>query len=152
MLKEKLTSLIAEAMKDNNKSRLKVLRLIKSEYQKFETSGKDKKLTDADEITILKKLRKQWIEEIQLYRDANRDVTELSEELMNLDGFIPEELSEDKQYAIIQATMDKYFMDIPVIERKSMKHLGAVMKIIKQTYPIIEGKKVSEVYKEILGM
>jgi uncharacterized protein YqeY len=152
MLKEKLTSLIAEAMKDNNKNRLKVLRLIKSEYQKFETSGKDKKLTDADEITILKKLRKQWMEEIQLYRDANRDVTELSEELTNLDGFVPEELSEDKQYAIIQAAMDKYFMDIPVIERKSMKHLGAVMKIIKQTYPIIEGKKVSEVYKEILGM
>ena len=58
MIKEKIDGLIAEAMKAKDSSKLKVLRLIKSEYQKFETT-KDNKgnlniLDEGNEVKILK--------------------------------------------------------------------------------------------------
>lgn len=66
ILKDNLDTYIATAMTEGEKSKykLKVLRLIKAEYQKFLTSGKDKVLDEATEIKILKKLQKQWKEEL----------------------------------------------------------------------------------------
>lgn len=151
MLKENIDNFIAELIKNKQSYKVKVLRLIKSEYQKFETSGKDKVLDDATEIKILKKLQKQWKEELELFNKAGRDTLHLTLELEYLESFLPKEMTEEEQREKAADIIEKYLTGLPIEERKSMKYLGAIMKIIKDNYPTIDGKIVSEVYKKLLG-
>lgn len=154
ILKDNLDTYIATAMTEEEKSKykLKVLRLIKAEYQKFLTSGKDKVLDEATEIKILKKLQKQWKEELEAFINAGRETFDLTLELKYLETFIPKEMSEEEQKNIAQSIIDKYLMSLPVDERKTMKHLGAIMKIINTDNPMINGKLVSEVYRKTIGL
>ena len=156
MIKEKLDTLIANAMKAKDNSKLKVLRLIKSEFQKFETT-KDNKgnlnvLSDANEIKILKKMYTQFIEETEAFRKAGRDVTEMEIENIYLKSFIPAEPSSEEQESLTRQVIEAYMAGLPIEERKGMKHLGSIMKIVKNTYPAIEGKMVSDIYKQIIGI
>lgn len=154
ILKDNLDTYIATAMTEGEKSKykLKVLRLIKAEYQKFLTSGKDKVLDEATEIKILKKLQKQWKEELEAFINAGRETFDLTLELKYLETFIPKEMSEEEQKNIAQSIIDKYLRSLPVDERKTMKHLGAIMKIINTDNPMINGKLVSEVYRKTIGL
>lgn len=152
MIKENIDSIIAEAMKEGDKSKLKVFRLIKSEYQKFETAKDSKPLDDAAEIKILKKMSVQWEEEISMMAKAGRDVSGLTTELNILKSITPEEPSVEEQMQTATEVVEAYLTGLPVEERKTMKHLGAVMKIIKGTYPTIDGKLVSDVYKKLIGL
>jgi uncharacterized protein YqeY len=152
MLKDKFNALIADAMKRKENYKTKVLRLIKSEYQKFLTSGSNKELTDAEEIKILKKLQKQWKEELESLIENNRETFDLTLEIKYLESFIPQELSEKEQRDIISKVIEKYLKDIPVKNRKTMQHLGGIMKIINSNYPTISGRFVAEVYKRSIGM
>lgn len=151
MLREQLNDMIALAMKSKQSNKLKVLRLIKSEYQKFITSGNNSELTDNEEIKILKKLQKQWKEELEAFINAGRDAFDLTLELKYLESFIPKELSEKAQKDIATVVIEKYLKGLPIEERVSMKHLGAIMKIINKEYTGIQGKLVSDLYKELIG-
>lgn len=158
MLKEKIDKLIKKAILDENRADLKVLRLIKAEFQTFETS-KDNKgnvnvLDDVQEVKILKKLHKQWKEEWESFVAAGRtkDALALGAEVKTLESFIPAEPSAEETEAAIKAIIEKYLMGLPVEERKSLKHLGAVMKLVKAENPLVEGKTVSDIYKKIIGL
>lgn len=156
MIKEKINGLIAEAMKAKDSSKLKVLRLIKSEYQKFETT-KDNKgnlniLDEGNEVKILKKLYAQFTEETEAFKKAGRDISEMEIENNYLKSLIPEEPSSEEQESLARQIIETYLTGLPIEERRTMKHLGAIMKIIKDTYPCIEGKRVSEIYKKVIGM
>lgn len=151
MIKGTLDTSIAEAIKNKESYKLKVLRLIKSEFQKFETSGKDKSLDEATEIKILKKMQKQWKEELEAFIEAGRDTFDLTLELKYLETFIPKEMTEEEQKEISKKIIDTYLLGLPIEERKGMKHLGAIMKIINKEYPLINGKIVSEVYRSIIS-
>lgn len=151
MIKDKLNTLIAEALKSKENYKLKVLRLIKSEYQKFETSGADKKLDDSNEIKILKKMQKQWKEELDILIKAGRDSNSLKEELEYLESFLPKEMTEAEQKSAAKHVIMKYLIGFPLEERQSMKHLGAIMKIMNKEYPMINGKIVSDVFKGIIA-
>lgn len=152
MIKETLDSLIAEAMKAKNNSKLKVLRLIKAEYQKFITSGKDKELDDNSELKILKKLQNQWKEELEAFKTAGRNIVDLTVELEYLESFLPKEMSEEQQKEYAQKIIDVYLKGLPIEERASMKYLGAIIKIVNKEYPFINGKLVSELYKKTIGI
>jgi len=151
IIKNNLDTFIAKVMKEQDNSKLKVLRLIKSEYQKFETSGADKKLDDSNEIKILKKMQKQWKEELDILTKAGRDNTSLKEELEYLESFLPKEMTEAEQKSAAKHVIMKYLIGFPLEERQSMKHLGAIMKIMNKEYPMINGKIVSEVFKGIIA-
>lgn len=152
MLNENINTLIADAIKNKQNYKTKVLRLIKSEYQKFLTSGSNKELTDAEEIKILKKLQKQWKEELESLIKNNRETFDLTLEIKYLESFIPQELSEKEQRDIISKVIETYLKDIPVENRKTMQHLGGIMKIINSDYPTINGRFVAEVYRRSIGM
>ena len=151
IIKNNLDTFIAKVMKEQDNSKLKVLRLIKSEYQKFETSGADKKLDDSNEIKILKKMQKQWKEELDILTKAGRDNTSLKEELEYLESFLPKEMTEAEQKSAAKHVIMKYLIGFPLEERQSMKHSGAIMKIMNKEYPMINGKIVSEVFKGIIA-
>lgn len=152
IIKSQLDNLIANAMTDGQKYKLKVLRLIKAEYQKFETSGKDKVLDDATEIKILKKLQKQWKEELDAFAAAGRSTMDLTLELKYLETYIPKEMSQEEQKEKAQLVINNYLKGLPVEERASMKHLGSIIKIINKEYSGIDGKLVSELYRKTVGL
>ena len=54
-MKDEINGYIAQAMKNGESDRIKVLRSIKTLFTNFEKEGKE--LTDADEIKLLLKLR-----------------------------------------------------------------------------------------------
>lgn len=152
VLKDKLNNLIAEAIKAKENYKVKVLRLIKSEYQKFETSGNGKSLDDTEEIKILKKLQKQWKEELEAFIEAGRETFDLTLELKYLESFIPAELSEEEQKTVIQEVVERYLNGLPIEERRTMKHLGAIIKILNGMHPLISNKLISEYYRKAVGL
>ena len=105
-------------------------------------------------IKILKKLHKQWKDEWQSFIDAGRtkEALELGAELKTLEALIPAEPSEEETEAKIKDVIENYLLGLPVEERKSMKHLGAIMKLVKADNPLADGKLVSSVYKKIIGL
>lgn len=152
MIRETLDSLIADAIKAKQNYKVKVLRLIKAEYQKYETSGKDKILNDAVELKILKKLQKQWKEELEAFIEAKRETFDLTLELKYLESFLPKEMTEEEQKDKAVTIIENYLKGLPIEDRQSMKHLGAIMKVINSQYPMINGKLVSDIYKKTIGL
>lgn len=158
MYRENIDELIKKAMLAQKKLDLKVLRLIKAEYQTFSTT-KDNKgnvnvLDDAQEFNILKKLQKQWKEEWDSFVKAGRtkEALELGAEIQVLEALIPNALSEEESYNIVSNIIGNYMKDIPIEERKTMKYLGSIMKLVKAENPMIDGKLVSNAYRKILGL
>ena len=140
ILKDVLDPYIASAMRNKEDNKLKVLRLIKSEYQKFETSGNGRVLDEVNEVKILKKLHKQWKEELEAFIEAGRETFALTFEIKYLESFIPKEKSEEEQREDARKIIEKYMNTIPVENRKSMQHLGAIMKIVNKETPMQIGR------------
>lgn len=158
MYRETIDNLIKTAMLNKKTSDLKVLRLIKSEYQTFSTT-KDNKgnlniLDDVAEVKILKKLQKQWKDEYTSFINAGRtkEALELNTELKVLEALIPEEPSREETEVKIKDIIEKYLLGLPIEERTSMKHLGAIMKLVKTDNSMADGKLVSEIYKKTIGV
>lgn len=156
MLKENIDGLIKTALLNKKKADLKVLRLIKSEFQTFETSkdnkGKLNILDDVQEVNILKKLKKSWEDERDNFKNAGRDITVFNEDIMILDALIPSEPSDEEYQTYVKDAIHNYMQDIPVEERKSMKHLGSIINILKTANPLLDSKKISVIYREIIGI
>lgn len=150
MIKDNLNEMIAETLKAKDSGKLKVLRLIKSEYQKFMTAENAKQLDDAAELKILKKLQKQWKEELEAAVQNNRDTFDLTYELKYLETFIPQELTEEEQQRIATEVIEGYLLSLPVEDRKNMKHLGAIIKVINAEHPMVSGKIVSETFRKLI--
>ena len=155
MIKDRLDGLIANAMRAKDTVGLKVLRLIKSEFQKFETTKNNKgvlnTIDDASEIRILKKMLTQWEEETSLFEQAHRDTSSSIAENNYLRNLIPSEPSIEEQRFGVKQIIEAYMLGLPIEERRGMKHLGSIMKIVKGHYPTIDGKMVSDTYKQMIG-
>ena len=148
MLHIELDNYLAEARKAGNKTALKVLQLIKAEFQKYLTSSKDAKLDEVQEAKILMKMRDQWIEELN-FRDQNgRDITELNSELGVLLEYIPELPS--------NSDIEKYTLEAVETyrntksEKLSMKDMKPLMAIVREKFPLADGKVISKVLQGIL--
>lgn len=150
MLYTELDSYIAEARRASNKSALKVLQLIKAEFQKYLTSSKDAKLDEIQEAKILIKMRDQWIEELN-FRDQNgRDVTELNSELGVLIGYIPELPSNSDVEEYTAAAVTAYKTTKPDGYSLSMKDMKPLMAIVREKFPLADGKVISQVVRSML--
>ena len=150
MLYTELDSYIAEARRTSNKSALKVLQLIKAEFQKYLTSSKDAKLDEVQEAKILMKMRDQWIEELN-FRDQNgRDVTELNSELGVLIEYIPELPSNNDVEEYTAAAVTAYKATKPDGYSLSMKDMKPLMAIVREKFPLADGKVISKVLQGIL--
>lgn len=148
MIFEQIDKLIADSMKQHNKEELNVYRLIKSKFVEFETSGKDKKLTNDDEIKILRKMVSQREESRRMYLDAGRD--ELAEnelkEIKIISQFVPEEPSEDMIRTVILE-----YRDSKDDKELSVKDMKPIMNAVKEKYSIADGKIISKILSDIIN-
>ena len=122
ILQEKITKDMTQAMKEQNKFALSVLRMLKSALQ-LEKISKNHDLSDEEVINVIKKqvkARKDSITEYEKYEKQD-EVTKLKQEIEVLSAYLPAELSE----AEIDKTLDEIFGEIKPV---NIKDMGKVMK------------------------
>lgn len=122
ILQEKIIKDMTQAMKEQNKFALSVLRMLKSALQ-LEKISKNHDLSDEEVINVIKKqvkTRKDSIVEYEKY-ERQDEVTKLKQEIEVLSAYLPAELSE----AEIDKTLDEIFAEIKPV---NIKDMGKVMK------------------------
>ena len=97
MLEKQIQSDILVAMKNSDKFKATVLRMLKSAVLLEKTSGK-KELTDDDIIMIIKKQIKQRNDSISEYEKYGREdtVNDLKNEIAILESYLPKQLSSEE--------------------------------------------------------
>lgn len=130
-MKERVLKDIVTAMKEKDKERLTVLRMVKGAMQLEEINQK-KELTDEDVIGIFAKQIKTRKESITEFEKGNRQdlIDQTNAEIKILEEYMPEQLSE----AEVDQIIDAAFLDI---SPESMKDMGRIMK---EVTPKLKGK------------
>ncbi|SHF68057.1 GatB/YqeY domain-containing protein [Ornithinibacillus halophilus] len=121
-----------QAMKNKEKERLSVIRMVKASIQNESIKlGKDE-LSEDEELTVLSRELKQRKDSLQEFSSAGREdlVEKLELEISVLQEYMPKQLSDDELTAIVQATIQE-------IGASSKKDMGKVMSAIM---PKVKGK------------
>ena len=120
-----------EAMRNKDKDRLGVIRMMLAEVKRIEV---DERIEVEDDrlLTILDKMLKQHRDSIAAFTEAGRDELAAKEqfEIDVIQTFMPEQLSEDE----IAAIVSKAIADTGA---EGMKDMGKVMGLVK---PQIQGR------------
>jgi len=113
---------LKEAMKAKDKVSLEALRAIKTAILNEKTAAGAKEMTEADELRLLTKLRKQRVESATIFRDQNRlDLAEPEEaQIEVIERYLPAMMSEDEIRA-------KVLEIITATGASSMADMGKVM-------------------------
>ena len=150
-LKNKINLDYNEALKAKDKSRISTYRLILSAIKDLDISnrsGPNKKDTDDEDIKkLLKKMIKQRVESIDVYKKNNReDLLKIEEnEHKVLSGYLPKQLSEEETKKICSEVAQK-------LGTSSIKDMGKVMGELKKNYSdTLDFSKAGFLLKEILG-
>ncbi|WP_417899541.1 GatB/YqeY domain-containing protein [Bacillus haimaensis] len=128
-LLERLNTDIKQAMKDKDKEKLSVLRMVKSAIQN-EAIKHGRDLTEEEELTVLSRELKQRKDSLHEFDKAGREdlVHKLQGELAIVEHYMPEQLSEEEVSAIVQQTIS----DVNATSKADMgKVMGALMPKVK---------------------
>lgn len=140
---DKIKKDLINSMKEQDKFKLSVLRMLKSSIQKEEINKKSE-LTDDEVLNVIKrevKVRKASLEE---YLEYNRNdlADNLQKEIDILKTYLPEELSHEELIKII----DEQFN---IINPTSMKDMGIVIKAVSSIVGTrADMSEVSKIVKE----
>ena len=130
-MQDRLKGEMKQAMRNREKDRLGVIRLIMAAIKQKEVDERIV-LDDEQVIVVLDKMLKQRRESIRQYRDAGREeLAEVEEaEILVLQDFLPEALTEDEIAAMVQTA-------IADCSASSIKDMGKVMGLLK---PAMQGR------------
>ncbi len=140
-LLDRLTVDMKEAMKNKEKQRLSVIRMVKSALQN-EAIKLQKELTEDEALTVLNRELKQRKDSLHEFEKANReDLAEsVREEVVILTAYMPKQLSEEEVAAIVQETIQE-------IGATSKADMGKVMSAIM---PKVKGKTDGSVVNRLV--
>ena len=112
------------SMKEQDKFRLSVLRMLKSALQAEEINKKDA-LTDDEVLNVIKKQVKVRTASLEEYKTYNREdlASNLEKEIEILKEYLPKELSEEELDQIIENQFNE-------LNPTSIKDMGKVIKAI----------------------
>lgn len=121
-MNEQIKNDLVNAMKNQDKFKTSVLRMLKSAIQS-EAINKKHELNDDEVIAVIKKQVKVRNSSLEEYEKYNRNdlVNELTEEINILSSYLPEELSEDELIKIIDETINE-------LNATTIKEMGLVIK------------------------
>ena len=122
MLESKIQSDTLMAMKNSDKFKVSVLRMLKSAIQAEKINAKNE-LTDENIIAIIKKQVKQRTDSILEYEKYNRPdmVATLKQEIKILEEYLPKQLSEEETKEAVKKIMSNY-------PDATIKDMGKIMK------------------------
>lgn len=137
---------LVTAMKDQDKFKVSVLRMLKSALE-AEKINKMHDLAEDEIIAVIKKQVKVRTASKEEYEKYNREdlVADLEKEIEILRAYLPEELSIDKINEIIDETIKE-------LNATSIKEMGLVIKTISSKYASsVDMSVVSKLVKEKLS-
>jgi len=128
-LLDKLTNDMKEAMKQRDKDRLTVIRMLRASLQNEAIKLGVNSLNEEDELTVLGRELKQRNDSLLEFEKANRlDLVEpLKKEIAIVKRYLPEQLSEDEVDMIVQETIDA----LKATRADFGKVMGSVMQRVK---------------------
>ena len=145
-MREKIFNDLMSAMKNSDKEKLAVLRMVKGAIKLDEINNK-KELTDDEVIAVISKQIKSRKESIVEFKKGNREdlVEQTEKEIEILNEYMPEQLSEDE----IKKIIDEAFEEV---KPQAQSDMGKIMRLIT---PKLNGKAdmstVSKIVKEKLA-
>ena len=146
-LEATIMSDLKEAMKAKDKVTLEALRAIKTAILNEKTAAGAKEMTQADELKLLTKLRKQRVESATIFREQNRlDLAEPEEaQIEVIERYLPAMMSEDE----IRAKVAEI---IAATGASSMADMGKVMGQASGAMAgRADGKVISGIVRELLS-
>lgn len=107
-LLERLTNDMKQAMKNKEKVRLSVIRMVKASIQNEMIHKGVDRLEPEDELTILSRELKQRKDSLPEFEAANRQdlVGKLKDEIVILKQYLPEQLSEEEIEQLVIQTIE----------------------------------------------
>ena len=144
-MNEKIANDLKDAMKNGDKFKLSVIRMLKSALQ-LEKINKMHDLTDDEVVAVIKKqvkMRKDSIAEFEKF-GKEEEVQNLQQEIEILNVYLPEEMSEEAVVKVIDEVFDE-------LKPTSMKDMGNVMKELNAKITNADMSVVSKIVKERLS-
>tara|TARA_B100001250_G_scaffold293612_1_gene255268 strand:+ start:3222 stop:3683 length:462 start_codon:yes stop_codon:yes gene_type:complete len=150
-LRDKIETDYKNALKLKDKNKISTYRLILSGIKDLDInnrSGPEKKETDEDDVKkLLKKMIKQRLESIEVYKKGNRnDLLEVEQrEVDTISVYLPKQLGEEETKKLCEDIISK-------TGAISIKDMGKVMGELKKNYSdTIDFSKAGKILKEILN-
>ncbi|WP_047981455.1 GatB/YqeY domain-containing protein [Ornithinibacillus contaminans] len=121
-----------QAMKNKDKEKLSVIRMVKASLQNESIKLGKSELSEDEDLSILSRELKQRKDSLQEFKSAGRDdlVEKLEMEIKIIQEYMPEQLSDEELSAIVQETIQE-------TGASSKKDMGKVMSAIM---PKVKGK------------
>ncbi|MCT4664439.1 MAG: GatB/YqeY domain-containing protein [Flavobacteriales bacterium] len=146
-LQDNLMAEMKTAMKAKNQVKLTVLRAIKAEILKFNTSGEGKEMDDATEITLLSKMLKQRKDAASIYQEQGRE--DLAKDELDqaaiISEYLPKQMSAEELETAVKEIVSK-------VGAAGPQDMGKVMGMASgQLKGKAEGKDIANMVKTVLG-
>ena len=132
-MREQLNSELKKSIINKDLAATKTIRLIiaaiKDRDIVVRTEGNQNGISEADIISLLKKMQKQREESIQLYTKGNRmDLVKTEEdEIKIIKQFLPKQMNDDEIKNLVKEA-------IKLNDAKSIRDMGKVMSYLKENY------------------
>ena len=150
-LREKISEQYNSALKSKNKNLVSTLRLVLAAIKDRDIvnrSGEKKEVAKDEEIIkVLRKMKKQRQDSVELYKKGERfDLLESEEmEIKIIDSFLPKQLNEEETKKICKEVINK-------LGASSIKDMGKIMGILKKKYSdSIDFSKANIIIKGLLN-
>lgn|SRR5690625_4140964 len=129
---ERLNDDMKQAMRDKDKDKLNVIRMIKASLQNEHIRLNVETLSEDAVITVISRELKQRKESLQEFKSFGRDdlVAKLEAEIDIVKQYLPKQLTQEELNDIVQQTIKE-------VEANSKRDIGKVMSAIM---PKIKGK------------
>ncbi|MGG3738870.1 GatB/YqeY domain-containing protein [Aeribacillus pallidus] len=129
-LLERLNEDMKQAMKNKQKDRLSVIRMLKAALQNEAIKLGKQELTEDEELTVLSREVKQRKDSLQEFENAGREdlVEKIRTELTYVESYMPKQLTEEELTELIQQTIT----EVNASTKADMgKVMGAIMPKVK---------------------
>ena len=144
-IKEKLAEDLKAAMRAKDSVRLDAIRAVRAASTLREVE-KQKELGDDEMVEIIRGLRKQKLEAIEMFKEGGRaDLVEReTREKELLESYLPQAPSREAMEQTVAAVISE-------LGATSVKDMGRVMQATKERLSGADGKQLSEVVKALLA-
>ncbi|GGE74500.1 GatB/YqeY domain-containing protein [Priestia taiwanensis] len=132
-----------QAMKNKEKERLTVIRMVKASLQNEGIKHGKQELSQDEELTVLARELKQRKDSLLEFEKAGRTdlVDKLKNEIVVLETYMPEQLSEEEVIEIVKATISE-------IGASSKADMGKVMSAVM---PKLKGKAEGSLVNKVVA-
>jgi uncharacterized protein YqeY len=144
-LSERLNEDMKQAMKNKDKFRLTVIRMVRSAIKNTEIDQK-RALDDDEVLDILQREVKQRKDSLQEFTKAGRDdlVADVQAEIAIISEYLPQPMTEEEIKAVVQQTLQ----EVGASSKADMgKVMGALMPKVKGR---ADGRLVNQIVQQLL--